>query len=85
MSKKTKEIILIAIICVIKLSLNVLPIILIVKYWDIMVGVIFGFVVMLTMLFGLLFLKAVFYIFTLPFFLFQSTYGEFPFEIVYSI
>jgi len=85
MSKKAKEIILIAIICIIKLLLNVLSAILILKYFDSIVSVIFGSVVMLTMCLGFFFLNTMFYIFTLPFFLFQTTYGEFPFEIVYSI
>ncbi len=78
MSKKTKEIILIAIICVIKLSLNVLPIILIVKEWDTFVGLVLG--------------SFVFFAFLLYYFTSMDslpereiTYGEFPFEIVYSI
>ena len=78
MSKKTKEIILIAIICIIKLSLNALPIILIVKEWDSFVGLALGFFV---------FFAFLLYYFTsmdsLP--EREITYGEFPFEIVYTI
>jgi len=79
MSKKAKEIILIAIICIIKLSLNALPIILIVKEWDSIVGMALGVIVFFAFLIYENVVSDPYP--SVP----LIKYGEFPFEIVYSI
>jgi len=82
MSKKAKEIILIAVAGVVRLGVNIAVVDFICKYW-------IEITVVITMLFYLLCYISfyfLFYFITMPFLSVPETsYAEFPFEIVYSV
>jgi len=82
MSKKTKEIILMTVAGILGVCINAVVISFVYKWWSSIVGLIMMLTIFITMLIAYIFT----YIIQMPFLsVLETSYAEFPFEIIYSI